>query len=82
MGNIICKCGHVSNWHNGDGCAHKDCACSVSHYGVLCAHIARLEAVVEAARLWRWNRSKVGGSHALNMNLQEAVDALDSTDVP
>ena len=80
MKDILCRCGHDADEHD-DGMCIK-CDCAVSNLEVYESHIAKLEAVVEAARLWRWNRSKVGGSHALDMNLQEAVDALDSTDVP
>lgn len=77
MKDVICKCGHISNWHNDDGCAHSGCTCSVSYYQVLRDRLARQDAVIEATRHYI-NKEK--GRWTWKMQLMiEALDALDST---
>ena len=50
MKDIICKCGHSVNAHNGIGCAFdEECDCWLSQTSVLLGRIALLEAVAEAS---------------------------------
>lgn len=95
MKDIICKCGHkAAEHHPQHGCCHvdndtEDCKCRIVREDLLRAHIAKLEAVVEAAKAWRkgWPDAEDeqlarDGWESHICNLIRAIDALDSTDVP